>query len=112
MGLELVQGGLELPPLGVGGRERFRGRGGGLGDGGDQPVVLVAGKGGIVELVVDDADDLAVAAVAVPGVKDAREVGPVGQALLDGELEVLSGPPQQVRARPRSNADSSARLSR
>ncbi|WP_354644285.1 hypothetical protein [Kitasatospora camelliae] len=97
MGLDLVQGGLDLSPLGVERGELARRCLGGVEDGGDQPVD--GGVAGSAEGVLDDADPDGVgAAVPVPGGDDLRQVGAVGQRRQDRQDGVAPGPSGQVGA--------------
>jgi hypothetical protein len=75
MGLEFVEAGLELPALCVGGGELVRGRGLGIGDGGDQSVAGIGlGSTGVVEGVFDDPDRNSMFAAAVVDGVDVAQV--------------------------------------
>ena len=71
MGLELIKGGFELPPLGVEGSE-FVGRGGNrVEDGGDQPVTLGCVTTGVVEC--DSADETKELVTVSDGYRESSE---------------------------------------
>lgn len=98
VGLDLIQRGLDLPPLGVEGGEFRSWRGLWVEDARDQPV-----DGGFAvrstEGVLDDADLGRVGvAVLVAGGEDLREIGAVLQRSQDRKDGVALGPPQEVGA--------------
>lgn len=95
VGLDLIQRGLDLPPLGI---ELGGWRGPWVEDAGDQPIDRGVAAGA-TEGVLDDADlDRVGVAVLVPGCEDLREVGAVLQRGQDGQDGIALGAPQQIGA--------------
>lgn len=96
VGLDLVQRGLDLPPLGIQ-RSEFGCRCcRGIEDGGHQPVDRAVGVG--VEGVLDNADpDRVSAAVLIPRGDDLRQIRAVVKELHHGQHRTALHPPQQVR---------------
>src|SRR5215218_707818 len=98
MGLELIQRGLQLPPLGIQRRQLGRGCPVRIQDGGDQPVALrLTSAARIVQPVVHDPHrhplvlGLALAQFAAPGA--------ILQDLQHLQLDVLAAAPHQLRPR-------------
>jgi len=98
VGLELVEGRLDLPPLGVRDGEVDRGGVVRVEDRGEQPVAVVVGSA-VVDLVVDDPDDQRFGGhPRVVGGAKLSQPGPIGKGLDRTRLEHRRRPPQQVRA--------------
>ena len=70
----------------------------GVEDVGDQPVAVLHRRGRVVQRVVDDAHDLARAALAVLAVEDGAEVRAVAEHLFGRQLQVGLDPPGQLGA--------------
>ena len=101
MGLQLVEGTLDLPALGVGGREIESGDVVGVEDGGEEPVGLVVVVS-VVDPVVDRRGWSAAGCCVVQGRSDGRSSASqeaVSQGLDRTWLHDAVGPPQEISPR-------------
>lgn len=103
MGLEVAEGGFDLPPLGVEPGEIGRGSGLGVGDGGQQPVgpiLRCALDVALLQGVLDHTDRDRIGVVAArpdPRIDVGRERS-ITVTFSDGNDTVGFEPPQQIRA--------------
>src|SRR5207249_9514753 len=99
-GLQLVQGGFDLPSLVIKGGQLLGRRRMGIEDGGDQAVQRL-GVGDVFQAVIDDADHHPVTLLppVLRGGVNAAEIGAVGQAFFHIQTCILARAPQQIRAR-------------